>query len=133
LYHPQLAELVDLARAFPHVPVVLDHIGGLLGVGPYKGRRDVAAKEWRPLLEPLAACPNVVVKLGGLGTAVFGFDFHERERPPSSQELADTWRPFIEPCIERFGVQRCMFESNFPVDRASGGYGVLWNAFKRIA
>ncbi len=133
VYHPQIAEVRDLARAFPHVPIVLDHIGGLLGVGPYKGKRDQAASEWRPLIESLAACPNVVVKLGGLGTAVFGHDFHERDRPPTSQELADAWRPWFHPCIERFGADRCMFESNFPVDRSCGSYAVLWNAFKRIA
>lgn len=133
LYHPQLADVRDLARAFPHVPIVLDHIGGLLGVGPYAGRRDDAAREWRPLVRTLAECPNVVVKLGGLGTAVFGYDFHQRERPPSSQELADAWRPYFEYCIELFGAERCMFESNFPVDRSVGSYAVLWNAFKRIA
>lgn len=133
VYHPQLAEVRDLARAFPHVPIVLDHIGALLGVGPYKGKRDEAAKEWRPLIEALAACPNVAVKLGGLGTAVFGYDFHERDRPPLSQELADAWRPWFHTCIELFGADRCMFESNFPVDKVSFSHPVLFNAFKRFS
>ena len=133
LYHPQLPDLVDLARAFPGTPVVLNHVGGLLGIGGYQGRRDEIFAQWRSSILQLAACPNVVAKLGGLGMRQCGFDFHEAPRPPSSSQLADAWRPYVETCVEAFGVGRCMFESNFPVDQLSCSYLVLWNAFKRIA
>jgi predicted TIM-barrel fold metal-dependent hydrolase len=133
IYHPQLPDVIELASAFPNVPLILDHVGGVLGAGPYQGRRTEALREWLPLLRLLAHCPNVSVKLGGLGTAVFGFDFSLRPTPPTSRELADAWRPVFEPVIELFGPERCMFESNFPVDRAAAGYGVVWNAYKRLA
>jgi L-fuconolactonase len=133
IYHPQLEEVFDLACAHPEVTLVLDHIGGALGVAEYQGRPDLANSEWRPWMKHLASCPNVYVKIGGLGTAVFGHDFADHPAPPSSARLADAWRPWIEPTIELFGAGRCMFESNFPVDRSAAGYGVVWNAFKRLA
>ncbi len=133
LYHPQLPDLVDLARAFPGTAIVLNHVGGPLGLGRYAGRRDEVFAAWRASIVDLAACPNVVAKLGGLGMRLCGFGFHEAARPPSSEELASAWRPFVEACIEAFGADRCMFESNFPVDQLSCDYVVLWNAFKRIA
>jgi L-fuconolactonase len=133
MYHTQLGELADLARAFPETPIVLDHVGGPIGLGPYAGKRDEVFAEWRARIAELAACPNVHIKLGGLGMRLFGFDVHERESPPSSQELAALWRPYIETCIAAFGPERAMFESNFPVDKGSGSYQVFWNAFKRIA
>jgi predicted TIM-barrel fold metal-dependent hydrolase len=133
IYHTQLSEVVELAAAFPDVPLILDHVGGLLGAGPYQGRRAEAMREWLPLMQQLAEYPNVVVKLGGLGTTVCGFDFCLRATPPSSLELADAWRPIFDPVIKLFGPQRCMFESNFPVDRAAASYAVVWNAFKRLA
>lgn len=133
LYHPQIAELTDLARAFPAIPIVLDHVGGPLGVGAYRGRQDMAFAEWRVAMKTLATCANVHVKLGGLAMVVNGFDFHAQPLPPSSGELAQAWRPYFEACIEDFGAERCMFESNFPVDKAMCSYPVLWNAFKRIA
>ena len=133
MYHTQLAELADLARAFPGTVVVLDHVGGTIGIGPYAGKREAVLAEWRENLREVARCPNVFVKLGGLGMRLFGFDFGSRERPPSSAELAASWRPYIETCIELFGAERCMFESNFPVDKGSFSYAVLWNAFKRLA
>ena len=133
IYHPQIPELTDLARAFPDTTVVLDHVGAPLAVGAYAGRRSEVFDDWRRSIRELAACPNVNVKLGGMGMHVFGFDFDLREIPPSSQELADAWRPYVETCIEAFGPDRCMFESNFPVDKRSCSYGVLWNAFKRLA
>jgi len=132
IYHPQLPDVIGLASAFPSVPLVLDHVGGLLAVGPYQGRRADAIREWLPSLRLLAQCPNVSVKLGGLGTTVFGFDFSLQPAPPTSRTLAEAWRPVFEPVIELFGPERCMFESNYPVDRAAAGYGVLWNAFKRL-
>jgi predicted TIM-barrel fold metal-dependent hydrolase len=133
LYHTQIAELTDLARAFPDIPIVLDHVGGPLGIGPYEGERDAVFVDWRRAMKQLATCSNVSVKLGGLAMLIAGFAFHERSVPPSSVELATAWRPYMEACIEDFGASRCMFESNFPVDKAMCSYPVLWNAFKRIA
>jgi L-fuconolactonase len=132
-YHTQLPELVDLARAFPDTPIVLDHVGGAIGVGPYAGQRDAVFAEWSGRIKELAACPNVHIKLGGLGMRMFGFDVHLGALPPSSEQLASLWRPYIETCIAAFGPERAMFESNFPVDKGSGSYQVFWNAFKRIA
>jgi len=131
-YHPQLSDAADLARAFPDTTIILDHVGGVLGVGPYRGKRSEVLQAWKKDIAELAKCPNVNVKLGGVGMTTFGFDFHERDTPPSSKELADAWRQYIEPCIEAFGPNRCMFESNFPPDKQSGGYTELWNAFKHI-
>jgi L-fuconolactonase len=133
MYHTQLGELVDLAHAFPETQIVLDHVGGAIGLGRYAGKRDEVFAEWTARIRELAACPNVHVKLGGLGMRMFGFDLHTRELPPSSEELAAAWRPYIETCIAAFGPERAMFESNFPVDKGSCSYHVLWNAFKRIA
>ena len=133
VYHPQLADLVDLARAFPATPIVLNHVGGPIGLGRYKGKRDAVFADWGARIRELAACPNVHVKLGGLGMRMFGFDVHEGELPPSSEQLAAAWRPYIETCIAAFGADRAMFESNFPVDKGSYGYGVFWNACKRLA
>src|SRR5215831_6937043 len=133
MYHTQLGELVDLARAFPQSPIVLDHVGGAIGLGRYAGKRDEVFAAWNAKLRELAACPNVYVKLGGLGMRMFGFTHHTGELPPSSEELAAAWRPYIETCIAAFGPERAMFESNFPVDKGSCGYAALWNAFKRIA
>ena len=133
LYHPQLADLVDLARAFPATPIVLNHVGGPIGLGRYKGKRDAVFADWSARIGELAACPNVHVKLGGLGMRMFGFDVHEGELPPSSEQLATAWRPYVETCIEAFGPGRAMFESNFPVDRGAADYATLWNAFKRLA
>ena len=131
-YHPQLPDAIDLARAFPDTTIILNHVGGVLGVGPYAGHRQEILAGWKKDIAELAKCPNVTVKLGGVGMTSFGFDFHERDVPPSSEDLAAAWRQYLEPCIEAFGADRCMFESNFPPDKQSGGYTELWNAFKRI-
>jgi L-fuconolactonase len=133
IYHTQIDEVVELARQFPDVPLILDHIGGVLGVADYKERPELARREWLSSMERLAQCPNVSVKIGGLGTAIFGFDFSSRPVPPSSLELANAWRPLVETTLALFGTKRCMFESNFPVDRSSASYGVVWNALKRLA
>jgi len=133
LYHPQLMELVDLARAFPDIPIVLDHIGGPLGIGPYAAKPEEVFQEWKRGIAELATCPNVVVKLGGLGMRICGFGWHERATPPGSAELAEAMAPYYRWCIEQFGVDRCMFESNFPVDKMSYSYTVMWNAFKRMS
>lgn len=133
LYHPQISELASLARAFPGTTIVLDHVGGPLGIGPYAGKREEVFDTWRAGICELAACPNVVVKLGGLAMPINGFDWHKRERPPGSAELAMAIAPYVMLCIDEFGPERCMFESNFPVDKQSCSYRVLWNAFKRLA
>jgi predicted TIM-barrel fold metal-dependent hydrolase len=133
IYHPQIPELADLASAFPGTPVILDHVGAPLGIGAYAAKRDAVYAIWRENIRDLARRPNAYVKLGGMGMHLFGFDFEHREIPPSSEELANVWRPYVETCIEAFGVDRCMFESNFPVDKRSCSYAVLWNAFKRLA
>jgi len=132
LYHPQLADVVDLARAFPATPIVMGHVGGVLGYGPYAGRASEILPEWKRSMAELARCPNVVVKLGGMVNRGAGFDFHTAPAAPSSETIAQVWRPYIETCIELFGPERCMFESNYPVDKMAVGYAQLWNAFKRL-
>jgi predicted TIM-barrel fold metal-dependent hydrolase len=131
IYHPQIRTLTEVARECPEVKIVLNHFGGPLGVGPYK--RDEVFAGWRTDIRELAACPNVYVKLGGLAMIINGFDFHLAPLPPSSGEMANAWRPYVETCIDNFGAERCMFESNFPVDKGACSYPVLWNAFKRLA
>lgn len=133
LYHPQLGELSELAGAFPETAIILDHVGGPLGYGPYAGRHDEAFAAWKKSMAELSKRSNVTVKVGGLGMPMGWFDFYQRPAPPSSQMLADAFRPWVETCIDLFGADRCMFESNFPVDKITSGYGVLWNAFKRLA
>jgi L-fuconolactonase len=131
-YHRQIPDVTALARAFPETTIILDHFGGPVGVGSYAGRSREVLAEWRGSMRELATCPNVVAKLGGINMEVNGFAWHERPRPPGSQELADATRPYYEYTIETFGVDRCMFESNFPVDAVSCSYPVLWNSFKRL-
>jgi L-fuconolactonase len=133
LFHAQLAELTDLARTFPDTTIVLDHFGGPLGIGPYAGQADAVYADWKRDIDELARCPNVVAKLGGLAMPVNGFDWHKREPRPTSQQLADATARYVLHAIERFGPQRCMFESNFPVDKVSCSYLVLWNSFKRLS
>jgi predicted TIM-barrel fold metal-dependent hydrolase len=133
MFQTQLDDLVDLARAFPQTTIVMNHVGGPLAIGPYAGRREEAFTEWRDRIRAVASLPNTYVKLGGLGMKMPGFTFFENDMPPSSQDLATAWRPYIETCIEAFGPQRAMFESNFPVDKGTCSYQVLWNAFKRLA
>ena len=132
-YHRQIPDVTALARAFPTTTIILNHFGGPLGVGPYAGRADEVFAAWRPSMRELASCPNVVAKLGGINMEMNGFGWHERPRPPSSEALAAATRRYYEATIEAFGADRCMFESNFPVDLASCSYAVLWNALKRIA
>ncbi len=133
LYHPQIDDLTALARAFPTTQIVINHAGGPLGIGPYAGRRDEVFKTWSTAIRGLAQCPNVHAKLGGLGMKLNGFGFEDKPAPPSSDELATAWKPYVETCIEAFGVARCMFESNFPVDKGSYSYPVFWNACKKLA
>jgi len=113
--------------------VVLDHIGCVIGIGPYRGCEAETFRQWRDAMADLAHCPNVTVKIGGLGMIICGASWHDRPMPPSSVELARAWRPYVETCVELFGATRCMFESNFPVDKAMYSYRTLWNAFKLLA
>ena len=131
LYFPQLPELTDMARALPDTKIIVNHCGFPICVGPYSEREKYRAI-WAKSMQDLATCPNVYVKLGGLGMLHFGFDFQLRDRPPTSAELAEAWRPYIEACIAAFGVERAMLESNFPPDKQSCSYLTVWNAFKRI-
>jgi predicted TIM-barrel fold metal-dependent hydrolase len=130
--HSQLGELLDLARAFPETTIVVDHLGGPIGIGRFAGRLTESFAEWRAELAPLARCPNVVVKLGGMHIGITGFSAIGAARPRTSLEIAALHRNHILAAIELFGPDRAMFESNFPVDRMSGPYDVLWNSFKRI-
>ncbi len=133
LYFPQLPELAAFARAVPDLNIILCHIGGLLRVGPYANRDDEVLATWRSGIADVAACPNVNVKLGGIGMPRTGFDWYARTKPIGSEELAESMAPFMNYCIEQFGPSRCMFESNFPVDKVGYSYNVLYNAFKRLS
>ena len=133
LLHPQLPELADFALAMPELTIVLNHVGGLIRTGPYAAHPDEVMANWRAGIAAVAAAPNVVLKLGGVGMPRLGYDFHRRERPVGSAELAAAIDPVVRYCIDQFGPERCMFESNFPVDKESFSYGVMWNAFKRLS
>ena len=132
-YHPQLSEMAAFAKAVPDLTIVLNHVGGLLRTGPYANRDKEIMENWRKGIAAVAACPNIVIKLGGLGMVRCGFDWHTREKPIGSEELATAMAPYLDYCIEKFTPQRCMFESNFPVDKVSFSYNVMWNAFKRLS
>jgi predicted TIM-barrel fold metal-dependent hydrolase len=132
-YHPQIPQVTALAREFPDTTIILNHFGGPLGIGPYAGKQQEVFADWRASMTELATCPNVVVKLGGLNMELNGFAWHEKPRPPTGEELAAATRHYFDFTIEKFGADRCMFESNFPVDKLSCSYVVLWNSFKRIA
>ena len=132
LYHPQLSDVADLAAAFPDMTIILNHVGSPILGGPYGGRRDEVFSHWKAGIAEVARHPNVVVKLGALPIRLGGGTYN-REIPPSSEEVAAAWRPYLETCIEAFGPKRGMFESNFPVQRRWCSYPVVWNAFKRLA
>jgi predicted TIM-barrel fold metal-dependent hydrolase len=131
-YHMQIPELTELARAYPDTAIVLNHFGGPLGIGPHEGRQDGIFPVWRQDIAELARCPNVVAKLGGINMELNGFGWHQKAKPPSSEELMQATRRYYEHTIECFGTDRCMFESNFPVDMVTCSYNVLWNSFKRL-
>ena len=133
LYFPQLSELVDFANAIPDLTIVLNHIGGLYRVGPYGNRDDEVIPAWRGGIAAVAKCPNIVLKLGGVGQPRYGFDWYTWDKPIGSEELAGHLSPLMDYCIEQFGPDRCMFESNFPPDKVSYSYNVLFNAFKRLS
>ena len=133
VYFSQLDELADFANAVPGLTIVLNHIGGLLRGGRYVNRDDEVLTEWRKGVAAVAICPNIVMKLGGLGRKTVGEHWAEREVPVGSEELAKSLAPLMNYCIEQFGPDRCMFESNFPVDKVFCSYNVLYNAFKRLS
>jgi predicted TIM-barrel fold metal-dependent hydrolase len=130
---PQLPEVADFARAVPDLTIVLNHLGGLNHTGPFAGKDDEVLATWRSGIAAVATCPNVNLKLGGIGMPRFGFDWHAREKPIGSEELANAMAPLMSYAIEQFGADRCMFESNFPVDKVSFSHPVLFNAFKRFS
>jgi len=132
VYHPQLHEVADLARDFPAARIVLNHVGSPILGGPYAADRAKVFADWRTGMAALAKHPNVTVKLGALPIRLPG-DGASKENPPSSEEIATAWRPWLETSIELFGADRCLFESNFPVQKRWSSYQVVWNAFKRIA
>lgn len=131
LYHEQIPDLAALALETPETTIILNHYGCPIGVGPYKGHEAERFAIWRSSIRDLSRCPNVIVKLGGLGMIVTGACHHLRDRPPESSQLSEEWKPWLDTCIEAFGTRRCMLEGNFPVDKAMYSYGVMWNAFKR--
>jgi predicted TIM-barrel fold metal-dependent hydrolase len=132
--HTQLFELADLASAFPETQIVLNHVGGPTQVGPFSDQTETVAAEWSTGMQAVARCSNVSVKLGGLGNPFFcNLNLRSSPEPPSSEDLSSALRPWMEPAIAWFGPGRCMFESNFPPDKFSCSYAVLWNAFKRLA
>jgi L-fuconolactonase len=131
-YHPQIPDLTDLARAYPGITMILNHFGVPLGVGPYEGHGDEVFAKWKTDISELAGCDNVMAKLGGINMPENGFGWHQQPKPPSSEQLMQSTQRYYEFTIEEFGVDRCMFESNFPVDSVSCSYNVLWNSFKRL-
>ena len=133
LYYPQLHELAAVARAFPDLPILANHCAGFIGIGPYAENPAATLTAYKAAVQDLAACPNVVVKLGGQAMTIRGYNWQDEPLPPSSGEMAAAWKPTMETCIEAFGADRCMFESNFPVDKGMSGYVSVWNAFKRLA
>ena len=133
IYHTQLNELEQIAKALPNLNIILNHIGGPIHIGDYEGKQALTHREWRSAMLRLSRLPNICVKLGGLGMAVNGAKFHLQENPPTSTDLSEIWKPWIYETINMFGVEKCMFESNFPVDKGSCSYGSLWNAFKIIS
>lgn len=133
LYYHQLLDLAHFANALPDLAIVLNHIGGLVRIGAYAGKDDEVIPAWKEGIAAVASCPNVVVKLGGMGMPIMGFDWHQRDIPVNSEELANEMAPFMEYCIEQFGPEKCLFESNFPVDKVSYSYNVMYNAFKRLS
>jgi predicted TIM-barrel fold metal-dependent hydrolase len=132
IFQPQLAELAAFADAAPDLTIVLNHIGGYMAVGGFAERPAESFADWRQGMAEVARRPNIVLKIGGMGMGMISPGFVGTGEKPSSEAMAQAWRPLVETCVEAFGADRCMFESNFPVDRPAGGYRRFWNAFKRL-
>lgn len=131
-FHPQMSEVGDLARAFPDTKIIVNHLGGRLGIGRFANQFDDVWKDWTASLSDLATLDNVYLKVGGLGMLYGGFDFHTRAEPPTSEQLASAWGPFLIAGIDAFGPDKCLAESNFPIDRQTCSYPVMWNTLKRV-
>lgn len=132
IFHPQIGDVAELARAAPDTTIVLNHCGSPLGYGGYRGYEAEVHADWLAAMRALATCPNVTVKLGGMLMSLGNFDFQAAERPPTCAELAELWRPYLAPCVDLFGTDRCMLASNFPVEKAGVGYSAIWNMFMRV-
>jgi len=132
LYHPQLDEVAQLADAHPDLTIILNHVGSPILGGPYRGKTDEVFEAWKAAIIRVSERANVYVKLGALPIRMPSYD-GDRSLPPGSEEVAAAWRPWMETCIEAFGPQRSMYESNFPVQKRWCSYQVCWNAFKRIS
>lgn len=132
VYHTQLDELAGVARTHADTRFVLNHIGLPLGIGAFSSRKEHAFADWRAGLRALAGCDNVYIKLGGMGMHMLGLALDSEPGPFASKRIADAYRPYVDECVSAVGANRCMFESNFPVDRRRCDYRTLWNAFKRI-
>ncbi|MDZ7685487.1 MAG: amidohydrolase family protein [Gammaproteobacteria bacterium] len=132
-YHTQMDDFVDLSARSRNATIILDHFGGPLGIGPYAGKQEDVFAEWKDKISQLEPQENVHFKLGGINMKINGFDWHKRDLPPTSDELVERTAPWYEHCIDTFGADRCMFESNFPVDKESCSYDILWNAFKKMS
>jgi predicted TIM-barrel fold metal-dependent hydrolase len=133
VFQVQLPDVIETVRALPEVTFVLNHLGGLAGIHPWRGRREELFPRWQRDISTLAGEPNVYLKLGGMNMFIPGFDWHKGDRLPSSAQLVEATRRFFDHGIESFGPDRCMFESNFSPDALSGSYRTLWNSFKLIA
>ena len=131
-FHPQIPDIVDLARSCPGSTIIVGHCGGPLGYGRYAGRGDEVFRHWQAAIAELAGCPNVTIKLGGMMMRLAAYDYMGIDAPPSSEQLAAHWRPYVETCVERFGAERCIAESNFPVEKMGIGFAALFNALKRL-
>ena len=132
VFHTQIPELAELADAFPDTTMVLNHLGMAMGYGLDADGRAEVFREWRTQMIELARRPNVVCKVGGLGMPFWGFGLEARKDVLGFTELADHWRPYVETGIEIFGANRCLMESNFPLEGVSCGYVPFWNAMKHI-
>ena len=131
LYHPQLDDICTLAAQHPGLTIILNHTGVPILGGPYRDKRDQVFEDWKQGMAAVAAHANVYLKLGAL--PILRAAGADRSIPPGSAEVAAAWKPWMDYCIETFGPARCMFESNFPVQKLWSSYAVTWNAFKRIA
>lgn len=132
ILHTQVDQLVELARAFPETTIICNHVATPLGVGRFEGKRAEVFAEWKKGMIELGKCENIIMKLGGLGFRWVNLDLSGAKLPPNSERLAQAFEPYINHAIDAFSPERCMFESNFPVDGETFGYGTMWNAFKRV-
>ncbi len=131
-FHPQIPDITDLARAFPSTNIIMGHCGGPLGYGRHAGKQAEVFATWKTHVAELAKCQNVTMKLGGMMMRLAALDYMALDRPPTSAELAEAWKPYVETCVELFGADRCIAESNFPVEKMGIGFAGLFNALKRI-